>query len=101
MTPSQERAWAAHRDAYLVEVDRADRSTSVAEQPPLDLATLYGRSAPLVVEIGSGTGHALAAAAEARPDADVRPEIADYRSVIDELDAEIARFLADAATLGD
>lgn len=41
------------------------------------------------------------AAFEARPDADVRPEIADYRSVIDELDAEIARFLADAATLGD
>lgn len=70
MTPSQERAWAAHRDAYLVDVDRADRCTSVAEQPPLDLATLYGRSAPLVVEIGSGTGHALAAAAEARPDAD-------------------------------
>ncbi len=70
MNVSQERAWAAHRDSYVVEVAREERTTSVAEQPVLDLAGLYGRHAPLIVEIGSGTGHALAAAALARPDAD-------------------------------
>ncbi|HOB05651.1 MAG TPA: tRNA (guanosine(46)-N7)-methyltransferase TrmB [Propionibacteriaceae bacterium] len=69
MNESQERAWAAHHDRYVVAVAREERSTSVAEQAPLDLVDLYGRAAPLIVEIGSGTGHALEAAAAARPDA--------------------------------
>jgi tRNA (guanine-N7-)-methyltransferase len=37
---------------------------------PLDLVGLYGRDAPLVVEIGSGMGEATAAFAEADPDRD-------------------------------
>lgn len=36
---------------------------------------------------------------EARPDADQRPEIADYRSVIAGLEEEIAQFLQNARIL--
>ncbi len=70
MNPAQQRAWAAHRDTYVIEVARDERTTSVAQQPPLDAMGIFGRRAPLIVEIGSGTGHALAAAAAARPAAD-------------------------------
>ncbi len=69
MNVSQQRAWAAHRGSYVIDVARDVRSTSVAEQSRLDLTAVYGREAPLIVEIGSGTGHALAAAAATRPDA--------------------------------
>ncbi len=70
MNAAQQRAWAAHRGTYVVDVARDERSTSVARQPCLDLAAVFGRRAPLVVELGSGTGHALLAAAQARPDHD-------------------------------
>jgi tRNA (guanine-N7-)-methyltransferase len=40
-----------------------------AEQP-LDPATVFGRTAPLLVEIGFGMGQATAAIAQARPDTD-------------------------------
>jgi tRNA (guanine-N7-)-methyltransferase len=38
---------------------------------PLDIATLFGREAPLVVEVGSGMGEATAAMAAADPSRDV------------------------------
>ena len=38
---------------------------------PLDLAALFGRSAPVVLEVGSGMGEATAQAAAADPDRDV------------------------------
>jgi tRNA (guanine-N7-)-methyltransferase len=38
---------------------------------PLDVAALFGRAAPLVVEVGSGMGEATAAMAAADPDRDV------------------------------
>jgi tRNA (guanine-N7-)-methyltransferase len=37
---------------------------------PLDLSAVFGRRAPLVVEIGFGSGSQLLASAQARPDAD-------------------------------
>jgi tRNA (guanine-N7-)-methyltransferase len=37
---------------------------------PLSAAALFGRAAPLVLEIGSGMGETTAAIAQARPDAD-------------------------------
>jgi hypothetical protein len=37
---------------------------------------------------------------EARPDAAERPEVGDYRSVIAELESEIARFLTAAGRAG-
>ncbi|MEW6648511.1 MAG: tRNA (guanosine(46)-N7)-methyltransferase TrmB [Pseudomonadota bacterium] len=39
-------------------------------ETPLDLATIFGRSAPRVLEIGFGNGDSLAAIAQAHPDND-------------------------------
>ncbi len=68
MNESQQRAWQRHAAEWVVEVEQHETSTSVAEQPPLDLGTLFGRTAPLLVEIGSGTGDSLVPMAAARPD---------------------------------
>jgi tRNA (guanine-N7-)-methyltransferase len=43
----------------------------VAASATVDWAAVFGRDAPLKVEIGSGTGHALTALAEAMPDANI------------------------------
>lgn len=42
-----------------------------ADGTPLDLPALFGRTAPVVLEIGFGMGEATAAMAEAQPDLDV------------------------------
>lgn len=71
MNPSQQRALETYGQRYLVEVARGPLSTSVAEQPPLDWATIFGRQADLIVDIGPGNGDALLAAAQAHPKADL------------------------------
>ena len=43
----------------------------MAEQPPLDWATIFGRQADLIVDIGPGNGDALLAAAQVHPEADL------------------------------
>ncbi len=68
MNPSQQRAWKAN-SAWIVDLPRGQRETSIAPGAHLDWDALFGRSAPLHVEIGSGTGDAVTAAALARPDA--------------------------------
>lgn len=50
---------------------RAETSTSVAPGSTLDLAAVFGRTAPVVVEIGPGMGDSLAPMAAARPASDV------------------------------
>ncbi|MDR1513454.1 MAG: tRNA (guanosine(46)-N7)-methyltransferase TrmB, partial [Propionibacteriaceae bacterium] len=71
MTTSQRHWLDRHGPAYLVDVRREARVTSIPPQPPLDLAAVFGRgTAPLVVEIGSGHGETLAFAAERHPDWD-------------------------------
>lgn len=69
----------AHRTAYealaaryVVEVPRplGDGSTMVDTGFTLDVPALFGRSAPLVVEVGSGSGDAVLAAARDRSDHD-------------------------------
>lgn len=69
MNPSQEKAW-DQRDRYLVDVPRRTTSTSIAPGTSVDWSEVFGRVAPLVVEIGSGTGDSLVAMAAARPDRD-------------------------------
>lgn len=59
MRPPQRRAWESQRHRFLVEVQRDQTSTSVAAGRPLDLAGVFGRDAPLIVEIGPGTGESL------------------------------------------
>lgn len=70
MSPGQERAFAELADTYLLDVPRAEAATSVHPDARFDPAVEFGRAAPLIVEIGSGQGHAIVAAAASRPDTD-------------------------------
>jgi tRNA (guanine-N7-)-methyltransferase len=60
LTPAQKRALEELWPRYGVDDTRAS----------LDLATLFGRIAPVIVEIGFGNGEALAATAAAHPEND-------------------------------
>lgn len=70
MSEGQERAWAELGGLYRFDVPRDAASTSVHPDAVFDPATEFGREAPLVVEIGSGQGHAIVNAATTRPDED-------------------------------
>lgn len=63
LSPGQQRAWDELWDRYGLLV--ADLAPG-----PLDLPALFGRTAPVVLEIGPGMGEATAAMAAARPDLD-------------------------------
>lgn len=63
-------AWEPGLAHYFVQPQRAERSTSIAETWRFDVEAAFGRRAPLVVEIGSGTGDAVLAHAAARPECD-------------------------------
>lgn len=71
MNESQQRAWDAHHDTLVVELPSGERETSVAAGASVDWTAVFGREAPLKVEIGSGTGHAVTALAEALPEANI------------------------------
>lgn len=58
-TAGQKQALESHWDAYCL-----------APQQDFDPSQVFGRSAPLIVEIGFGNGDSLAAMAEANPDLD-------------------------------
>ncbi|MDP2025096.1 MAG: tRNA (guanosine(46)-N7)-methyltransferase TrmB [Sulfuriferula sp.] len=60
MSVAQQRAHDTLRAAYAIEY--------VAQ--PLDLAAVFGRAAPIILEIGFGMGDATAAIAAARPEHD-------------------------------
>ena len=70
MSDGQERAWVDLAPAYLIDVPRGVAETSVHADARMEPAAVFGRTAPLIVEIGSGQGHAIIAAALARPDVD-------------------------------
>lgn len=70
MSEAQERAFSELAPHYLLDVLRGDASTSVHPDARIDLVAEYGRSADLIVEIGSGQGHAIIAAATSRPEND-------------------------------
>ncbi len=71
MRPPQLRAWDRHYADFVLDVAREQTSTSVRPGRPLDLSAAFGRDAPLIVEIGPGTGESLLPMARARPDSDV------------------------------
>jgi tRNA (guanine-N7-)-methyltransferase len=62
-----QRTWDAHHHRWVLDVPRLQGSVSVAPGHVLDAVRDFGRVAPLVVEIGSGTGDAVIAGAQARP----------------------------------
>ncbi|MDO5696422.1 MAG: tRNA (guanosine(46)-N7)-methyltransferase TrmB [Dermatophilus congolensis] len=63
-------AWEPRLAHYFVEPERAERSTSIAPTWHFDAESTFGRRAPLIVEIGSGTGDAVLAHAQAHPECD-------------------------------
>ncbi|HNA99516.1 MAG TPA: tRNA (guanine-N7)-methyltransferase, partial [Marmoricola sp.] len=48
-TPSQQESWDAHSSKWVI-------PESAVDQPDFSLTALFGREAPLIVEIGSGIG---------------------------------------------
>ena len=71
MRPPQLRAWDRHYADFVLEVPRGETSTSVRAGRPLDLTAAFGREAPLVVEVGPGTGESLVPMARARPEINI------------------------------
>ena len=65
--PQRQRAWDEHYETLVIDVPRAQAAMSVAPGFEFDAARGFGRVAPLVVEIGSGTGDAVVQGALSRP----------------------------------
>lgn len=70
MSDAQERAWAELASRYVIDVQRDAAATSVLPGTSVVPAEVFGRTAPLTVEVGSGQGHAIVSAAAAAPDRD-------------------------------
>lgn len=66
----RQQAWEDHAASFVVEVPRGEADTSVDPGFVFDAAAVFGRTAPLVVEIGSGLGEAVVAAAAENPERD-------------------------------
>lgn len=71
MNPSQRKAWERLRERWVLDLPSAARDTSVAEAARIAPALVFGREAPLLVEIGSGNGDVLTAVARALPEANL------------------------------
>jgi len=75
-TPRQQEAWTAYADRWWLPDEAVD-------EPDFSVAGMFGREAPLIVEIGSGIGESTVELAASRPDHDVlafevwRPGVAD------------------------
>lgn len=89
----QQAAWDAHKDAWLIPEHAVDDSD-------FDPTAWFGREAPLIVEIGSGVGEAVAALARSRPTSDVlafevwRPGVASTFLALERAGVENVRVLA-------
>lgn len=72
MNESQTKAWQGLRDEFVLDLPTTgDTALSLHPDAVLDQAAIFGRTAPLAIEIGSGTGESLVAMAAQRPDLDV------------------------------
>ena len=89
MNPSQRKAWDGLRARWVLDLPAAARTTSVAPDARIDPVAVFGREAPLLVEIGSGNGDVVAAVAQARPEANLlafevfEPAVASTLSKLD------------------
>jgi tRNA (guanine-N7-)-methyltransferase len=93
LNPTQQAAWDRDADRWLI-------PETAVDDDPFDVARFFGREAPLVVEIGSGNGEAVAALAAARPAYDVlafevwRPGVASTFLHLEESGADNVRVLS-------
>lgn len=60
----------AHSDRFVAQIPRGVGETTVDPDFKLDTAKLFGRVAPVTLEIGSGVGDQIVAAAKRHPDQD-------------------------------
>ncbi len=67
LSPSSQSAWDAHSGRFVLDVPRGEARTSVADGYRFDPVDVFGRCAPLVLEIGSGSGDAVVEAAACHP----------------------------------
>jgi tRNA (guanine-N7-)-methyltransferase len=67
LTERQNAAWDALAATHVLDLPRSGASTSVDPEFRLNPSATFGRDAPLIIEIGSGRGESLVAAAEASP----------------------------------
>jgi len=92
-TPSQQESWDAHHLDWVVPDHAVDDHS-------FNWREVFGRVAPLIVEIGSGVGEATAALAAQRPEYDVvavevwRPGVAHTLGLLAEAGAENVRLLS-------
>jgi tRNA (guanine-N7-)-methyltransferase len=68
--PRRGRMSARHADAHAALWPAYGLTVHDGDRTPLELGTLFGRSAPVVLEIGFGMGDSTAATAAAHPDRD-------------------------------
>ena len=93
LSPKQQQAWDRHVDEWLIPEEVVDATT-------FDPARWFGREAPLIVEIGSGNGEAVAALAAARPESNVlafevwRPGVASTFQHLEQTGATNVRLLS-------
>jgi tRNA (guanine-N7-)-methyltransferase len=92
MSDAQERAWTELAPRFVVDVPRDAAATSILPDSVVDPAVVWGREAPLVVEIGSGQGHAIVSAAASDPATDFL--------AIEVFKAGLARTMLDAERAG-
>ena len=70
LTASRREAWDRLSDEYVLDPPRGERDTLPADGARLDLEEVFGRRAELVVEVGSGLGENIVAAASSHPERD-------------------------------
>ncbi|GAA1842237.1 tRNA (guanosine(46)-N7)-methyltransferase TrmB [Microbacterium koreense] len=92
MSDAQDRAWDELAPTYVLPVQRDAAATSILPGSAVDPREVWGRSAPLVAEIGSGQGHAIVHAAQATPERDFL--------AIEVFRAGLARTMLDADRVG-
>ncbi|GAA1660594.1 tRNA (guanine-N(7)-)-methyltransferase [Citricoccus zhacaiensis] len=70
LNPRRQKTWDRSHGKYIVDVPRDRATTSVAEGTDIHWDQVFGRAAPLVVDIGSGLGESTAQGAIDHPEWD-------------------------------
>lgn len=70
LSDARQQLWEDHFGSTVLDVDRGVADTSVAENSLIDREEVFGRTAPLVIDIGVGHGESTFAGAQAHPEWD-------------------------------
>lgn len=71
MVRQHEQTLAEHGSFYILDIPEGDSPTTIAPDARVDLVAAFGREAPLVVEIGPGSGEQLVSYAKAHPEVNI------------------------------